>query len=359
MVAALAAMSVPGMAAAAGNPPLRDLAARRNLVFGTAATLQDIADPAYRCLIARECAILTPGIEAKWAYTEPSEGVFRLEPMDALASFAHAAGLRLHMHNLIWAVGLPEWTLRALRGGRGNEIIQHHMARLARRYAAQTDSWDVVNEPADPRWPSGPEGLCTTPWRQALGPGFIETAFCIAHANVPGARLLINDDDLEYDIPYSTRKRMIYVRLIEIWLRAGMKLSGFGLEAHLKPWLPFAERDYRRFLAELASLGLKIYVTELDVCDRTLPPGIAARDAATAAIAKRYLDVVLDEQAVCTVITWGLSDRTTWMQRDSAGRRPDLLPPRPLPYDSNLAPKPMRLALADAFRGARSRPATQ
>jgi endo-1,4-beta-xylanase len=97
-------------------------------------------------------------------------------------------------------------------------------------------------------------------------------------------------------------------------------------------------------------------VTELDVCDRTLAPDIATRDKAVANITRRYLDLVLDEAAVCTVITWGLSDRTSWMLTDPVAHRSDGFPPRPLPYDSHLTPKPMREALAAAFRGARSRP---
>ena len=103
-------------------------------------------------------------------------------------------------------------------------------------------------------------------------------------------------------------------------------------------------------------MGLAIYVTELDVCDRELPAEIAARDQAVAAYTKRYLDVVLDEPATRTVMTWGLSDRSTWMLHDPAGARPDRLPPRPLPYDTHLSPKPMRDALLSAFSHARARP---
>jgi GH35 family endo-1,4-beta-xylanase len=51
-----------------------------------------------------------------------------------------------------------------------------------------------------------------------------------------------------------------------------------------------------------------------------------------------------------------LSDRGSWMLRDPAGFRPDGLKPRPLPYDAHLTAKPMREAIAAAFRGARFRP---
>jgi endo-1,4-beta-xylanase len=344
-------------ATASDLQPLRDLAAARNIAFGTEVTLTDIAcDPQYMALVARECAIITPGVEAKWGYIEPADGAFRLGPMDVLADFARSAGLRLHMHNLIWAVGLPQWTLHALQQGRGASIIERHVKIVAGRYKDLTDSWDVVNEPVDPRWPSDKNGLCLTPWRRALGAQVIAIPFSIMHSELPAARLLINDDDLEYDAPDREHKRATYLRLIESWLKAGAKLDSFGLEAHLKPWLPMADKAYRRFLRELGEFGLKLYVTELDVCDRTLSADIAVRDGAVADVTRRYLDLVLDEPSVCTVMTWGLSDHTSWMLRDPVAYRQDGLKPRPLPYDSHLRAKPMREAIAAAFRGARSRP---
>ena len=340
-----------------GGKSLRAAAAARNICFGSEITMAEIrSDPSYANLIIQECAIITPGLEAKWAATEPSEGDFRLTQMDAMAAFATTNNLRLHMHNLIWSVYVPKWTILAIAEGRGAAIMARHIATLVSRYQDQAESWDVVNEAVDPRWPSGPEGLCNTPWRQGLGPGYVSRAIIDAAEASRTAHLLLNDDDLEYDEPDRERKRIIYLKLIEGLLRQNVPIGGFGLEAHLKPWRVIAEKPYRRFLADLADLGLKIYVTELDVCDRTLPADIGARDKAVASFAKNYLDIVLDEAATRTVITWGLSDRTSWMLSDPNGRRPDLLAPRPLPYDSNLAPKPMRGALMAAFQHARMRP---
>lgn len=337
---------------------LRAIAARKNVLFGSEVTLADIeADPAYANLIAQQCAVITPGIEAKWGYTEPNEGAFRLGPLDALASFATKNGLKLHMHNLIWAVGLPKWTIAAIAEGRESAIMARHIATLVGRYQDQVESWDVINEPVDPRWPSGPEGLCRTPWRNGLGPGYIDQALRDAAAINPRLRLLINDDDLEYDATDREQKRMIYLRLIDQLRRHDVPIHGFGLEAHLKPWLTLAEPAYRRFLAGLADLGLLLYVTELDVCDRYLPADTGLRDQAVADFAKRYLDIVLDNPATRSVTTWGLSDRSTWMVRDLAGRRADGAAPRPLPYDTLLAAKPMRDALVSAFMHARARPA--
>jgi endo-1,4-beta-xylanase len=326
------------------------IAARKGLLFGSEITVADIAgSTAYRALARTHCDIITPGLEAKWGAVEPEEGTFSFAPLDRIVAFAESAGMAVHMHNLLWSVGLPDWTVQALACGRGAEVMVGHIAALAGRYRGQVSAWDVVNEPVDPRWPSGPEGLCNTPWRRGLGAGYVIDALRATGAADPQARLLINDDDLEYDLPDREAKRCTYLRLIESWLRAGANLHGFGLEAHLKPWLPIAEKSYRRFLHELADFGLLLYVTELDVCDRTLPPDIAARDLAVADYARRYLDITLDETAVRTVIVWGLSDRHTYMHRDPATRRQDGLASRPCPFDTDFAPKPFFYAILHAL----------
>jgi endo-1,4-beta-xylanase len=356
-MAASASAAIFTEPARASGISLRDCAAAHNICFGSEVTTADLAaDPAYAELIAQECAIITPGIEAKWPYIEPAEGSFTFGPMDTLMAFARQRHLRLHMHNLIWSVGLPPWTLAAIAAGRGAAIMARHISSIVRRYQDNVDSWDVINEPADPRWPSGPEGLCRTPWRNGLGPSYVAQALREASAANPRICLMINDDDLEYEGIDRDKKREIYVRLIEALRRNDVPLHGFGLEAHLKPWRKIADARYRRFLSELAAMDLAIYVTELDVCDREMPSDVIKRDMVVAEITKNYLDIVLDEPATSTVITWGLSDRTTWMLHDPAARRRDGLVNRPLPYDAHLQPKPMRRAMIAAFSHARDRP---
>jgi endo-1,4-beta-xylanase len=335
---------------------LQKIAASRGMLFGTAITAPDICgSQGYRALVHTHCGIITPGLEAKWGAVEPEEGMFSFAALDRIVAFAQDAGMALHMHNLLWSVGLPDWTVQALASGRGAEVMRRHIAAVAGRYQGKTNSWDVVNEPVDPRWPSGPEGLCSTPWRRGIGAGYVVEALRAAGAADQRAHLLINDDDLEYDLPDREAKRCTYLRLIESWLRAGANLHGFGLEAHLKPWLRIAEKPYRRFLRELASFGLRLYVTELDVCDRTLPSNVAARDLAVADYARRYLDVTLDEAAVQAIIVWGLSDRYTYMNRDPETRRQDGLASRPCPFDAEFAPKPFYECLVTSLSGTNIR----
>ncbi|MGA9382056.1 MAG: endo-1,4-beta-xylanase, partial [Phormidium sp.] len=115
----------------------------------------------------------------------------------------------------------------------------------------------------------------------------------------------------------------------------------------------FNQKKYSKFLSDVASLGLKIMITELDVEDDKLPRNIAIRDRMVAAAYQDYLSVVLEQPAVIGVLTWGLSDRYTWLS--SYRPRPDKAPVRTLPLDANLQRKLAWNAIARAFDSAPKR----
>jgi endo-1,4-beta-xylanase len=98
-------------------------------------------------------------------------------------------------------------------------------------------------------------------------------------------------------------------------------------------------------------------LTELDVVDVGAPSDIPARDAEIAAVYKDYLDAALSSPAVKVVITWGLSDYDSWITHYNLDefRRDDGLPPRPLPFDTDLKAKPAYFAMAEAFKAAPGR----
>ena len=108
-----------------------------------------------------------------------------------------------------------------------------------------------------------------------------------------------------------------------------------------------------KFCADVAGLGLKIIITEFDVRDNRIAGDAAARDAAVASHGRAYLDAVLSCPAVMGVLSWGLSDRRTWLN-DSLPRD-DKQAQRPLPLDAELRRKPLWNAVAQAFAAAPAR----
>jgi len=97
----------------------------------------------------------------------------------------------------------------------------------------------------------------------------------------------------------------------------------------------------------VAALGLKIFITELDVKDQALPSDFALRDAGVAEQYHAFLTTVLAHPAVNTLILWGLSDRRTWLSGQAP--RNDGLPVRVLPLDDQLQRKPAWTAVINAL----------
>jgi endo-1,4-beta-xylanase len=72
-----------------------------------------------------------------------------------------------------------------------------------------------------------------------------------------------------------------------------------------------------------------------------------------AGIYHRYLDVALEEPAVKAVVSFGLSDRYTWLQEDYP--RDDGAPRRPLAFGDSLRAKPAYRAILRGLRRAPDR----
>jgi endo-1,4-beta-xylanase len=225
------------------------------------------------------------------------------------------------------------------------------------RYEGKVFSWNVVNEALFPS-DGLPDGFRRTPFYDKFGPDFVGMAFKEARGRDPHALLTYNDLDLELDVSGHEAKRVALLRLLDRLQKADAPIQAVGLQSHLFNFKGnFKDALYRKFLNEIASRGLKIIISELDVSDIGLPTDTAARDRGVADIYSQYLSVCLDERAVVAVVTWGLSDSYTWLTAKSLPKfgRSDGSPERPLPFDADLRPKPAFYAILEAFKHAPAR----
>ena len=228
---------------------------------------------------------------------------------------------------------------------------------MARHYAGEVFSWNVVNEAIDTEF-GDDNGLRRSALSAKLGAGYIADAFTAARAADPNAVLAYNDTQLEMDTPHHHARRSALLRLLDRLAQADAPIDAVGLQTHMRlDGSRFQLGVYRRFLDEIASRGLRILVTELDVFDIAVAGTIAQRDIAVAGLYRDVLAVLMEQPAVASVVTWGLSDRYTWLnpRTDPAYRRRDGAPARPLPLDDACEPKPAFAALAAAFQNARPR----
>ncbi len=347
------------LAAATGeSAELRRLAAHKGLLYGTTISAAQIThDPAFVALVLRQAALVVPENDMKWADINrgaPGDDDFRRA--DTVVGFAVEGRLARRGHNMLWYFRTPSWFFALPSRAAQERAVIDRIRALGGRYRGMIHSWDVVNEPIEPK-DGRPDGLRKAVFLDALGPGYLDLAYRTAREADPKAQLVVNEYDIELDTPEQETRRTVLLNLLERMQRAGTPLDAVGIEAHLTAagGPPFSPARLRRFLADIAGLGLSIQITELDVTDQYAPADFAVRDRLVADTYRRFLDAALDEPAVKMVVTWGLSDRHSWIvrrQTNQAKWRKDGLPSRPLPFDAELQPTPAFSAMAAAFAGA-------
>ena len=353
-------LAEPGDAAA--SSALRRLAAAKGLVYGTTISAAQIdSDPAFVALVLQQSGLVVPENDMKWQdMNRGAPGDDDFGPADTVVDFAVGNRLVLRGHNLLWYYRTPSWFFHLPSRAAKEQAVVTRIRTLVGRYRGKVSSWDVVNEPIEPK-DGRPDGLRKAVFLDALGPGYLDLAYRTARDADPAARLVVNEYDIELDAPEQDRRRAALVAVLRGMRARGTPVDAVGIEGHLraKGGPPLSVAKLRRFLAEIADLGLEIQITELDVTDEAAPADIARRDRLVADTYRRFLDAGLVEPAVKMVVTWGLSDRHSWIVRKETNPvrwRKDGLPSRPLPFDAELRPKPAFAAIAGAFEKASPRP---
>lgn len=325
--------------------------------------------------------------DTKWQMIHPREGQdgYEFGPTDALVSFGLSNKMEVAGHTLVWHSQTPNWvfagtnpppasatnavaaaaantnaarTNRFGRGGFGpgfgggfgrfngprasrDELLarmSNHIHTVVGRYKGKIKVWDVVNEAlADGQ---GTNVLRNSLWLEIIGPDFIAKAFQFAHEADPNAILRYNDYGLENP---AKRKRLI--SLIKELQAQKVPVHAIGSQAHVNVSTSFETMD--QSLTEMATLGLPIHITELDVNSavggqRGFGADISANASTTQGglvsdadkkLADAYAGIfrafVKHRDSVKLVTFWGVNDAVSWRAQG-----------KPLLFDGNCQPKP-------------------
>jgi endo-1,4-beta-xylanase len=328
-----------------GANSLKAHAAAKGLLYGCAVNVGLLGrDAAYEQLVVQQAGIVVAENAMKWGPMRPSPTEFNWEGGDKLIAFAEANGMKVRGHNLCWHRQLPKWFEGYATKENAAALLTTHIETVMTRYKSKMQSWDVVNEavlPSDGR----PDTLRDRPWLKLIGPGYIELAFRTARAADPSTKLTYNDYGIEAEDDASAKKRAAVLELVR-GLHAQGLIDAVGVQSHISAGGNYGS-GLAGFLDAVSGMGLEIYVTEMDVNDRKLGSEDALRDKAVAATYREYLDLVLKNAAVKDVLTWGITDKYTWLNGEDA--RTDHLPERCLPFDRELKPVASFFAIRDAF----------
>jgi endo-1,4-beta-xylanase len=328
-----------------GAASLRAHANARGILVGCAVDPEVLAgNHAYSALIAEQCSILVAENAMKWGPLSPAPGKYDFREADALMDFAGKNGQKVRGHNLIWHDELPKWFPGPITKANAQQAMVEHIRAEMRHFAGRIHSWDVVNEGIEPK-DGRPDGLRKTPWLALAGDDYIDLAYRTARQADPKALLTYNDYGIEY--PDQEKKRRAVLAMIRRMKADGVPLDAVGVQSHLDGDVPPPGRELQNFVREMAKLNLQVFVTELDVNDGKIPGTIQDRDAAVAKVYRDYLTIMLAEPNVKAVLTWGITDRNTWLNEED--KRVDRKPLRPLPFGPNMRPTAAFYAERDAI----------
>jgi endo-1,4-beta-xylanase len=358
-----------GQARAAAAPESLDSLAKAKgfIGFGSCAGggAEDFAssfnDEGVRAIHQRECGILVCENETKWVALRPDPKEYTFYLADRMVDFALANRMLMRGHTLLWQKTqyFPKWLVNYDFGTRpateAERLLREHITTVCTHFGSRIFTYDVVNETVD----EATGDIRQTVFTKYLGDNAIDICFDAAHKAAPHARLVYND--------YmgwgenSARHREGVLKLLARLEANKAPVHLLGVQSHIGPGAnpqsqgpnTFGSADqaaWKQFLDAVVAMDLRLALTEFDVGERGTPADIPQRDRFMADLARRYLDFMFAYRQTDYLMAWGMMDHYSWLQ--NFGRRPDGMIKRPSLYDDNYQPKPLRQAIADAFRNA-------
>jgi endo-1,4-beta-xylanase len=347
---------------------LNQLANAKGMRFGSAvgagpAISGSFRNPEYAALLKRDCGILVAENEMKWQHLRPSPDAYNFASFDAQLAFAKANGMAMRGHTLLWH--RPQWQpawLESYNFGsspatEAARILTTHIKEVTRRYGGDVKSFDVVNETV-----IEDSSLAETAISRAMGGTLplVDLAFHTTRQQLPNTQLVYNDY-MSWE-PGNEKHRAGVLKLLEGFKKRGVPVDALGIQSHIRidtydPLTgtgPKQEREWRKFVDDVVTMGYDLLITEFDVNDQALPTDIASRDASVAAYAKAYLDLMFSYTQLKDVLAWGMCDSYSWLQQFQPVRT-DGQEKRSCPYDAQHNAKPLYTALANAFQAAAPR----
>lgn len=338
-----------GSVAAAMLGPVPARAASRPIPVGSAAEIGAFrGDARYRDALKRHCDVVVPMNDLKWDALRHERARFDFAGADEIVAFAEANRKALRGHTLLWGEALPPWVKEMTTRAEAERELVNHIEVVVDRYKGRIATWDVVNEVIKYDPTSGGPWRDTI-WQRLLGPEHVEIAFRTAARTDPKARLVLNDFHFEEAEPGAVARRKVALDICRRLKDKGIPIHGIGMQAHLYAEKSLDTEGLQRFMQDLDGLGLDVEITELDVIDWKMPADAALRDKRSATLVAAFLQAIVSAKRPKAIVTWGLTDRYSWV--GDTFPRGDDAKARPLPLDADYRPKPMMSVLERYRRG--------
>lgn len=265
----------------------------------------------------------------------PERNYYTWSDADSMVNFAEKNGLEVIGHTLVWHKQTPSW----LTEGTTDEVwrnMETYIKTVVGHFKGKVIGWDVVNEAIRDDIAQMPTSWSDyirkdaessgSPWFMALGDAeYIYKAYLFAHEADPDVELYYNDYNL--DMPYKREAAALLVEHInnkykEEYNTDENLIDAIGMQSHFS--LETDVDEVRKSIDRFRKIGVKVNVTELDVCiHRVYDNGegadsgsytLTASDEMKQAVKYAELMTVYEENAdiIDRVTFWGYSDAKSW-----------------------------------------------
>jgi endo-1,4-beta-xylanase len=313
--------------------PLRDAARATGKLVGAAVKSGLLSDVRYGGVLGRHFNYLTAEYEMKWDAIERSRGHREFGAGDAIVAFGQARGMQIKGHALVWHGSVPGW-VGALSAADLRMAFENHIRAVAEHFRGRVSAWDVVNEAVA----DDGSGLRDTVFRQKLGDRYIADAFRLARQADPEALLFYNDYGGE---GLNAKSDRIY-SLVQGLRAQGVPIDGVGLQMHVSPAGRPSDANIAANMRRLASLGLSVTISEMDVRIRDVPGTPQMRLDVQKSVYRSIVGVCVAEPRCDGVTFWGFTDAHSWIDAQFGADDPLL-------FDDQYAVKPAYYGVLDAL----------
>jgi endo-1,4-beta-xylanase len=351
------------------SPGLASIANEKNIAIGALFDRSLMIDRRYCQTTQRDLNVVVPDI-TPGSYFWEGPGQYHFEDVDKIVEDAQQRHWRVFGSHLVWGASeaYPDW----LRNGEYTRddyvaFLEQHIKSMVERYKGKIQYWSIANESPERDFyypkpyvlgkPSTNPGFMDF-WYEKIGPEYMEMAFRLAKEADPDAILLLNtsispsplygDSGAILDQMYGTVKKL---------KQDNVPIDAIGIQMHLLNPLdiqtPPQKEALIEFMNKFGALGVRVYITELDVDLGSTHGTREERYSYQAQIYRDIMDACLESGVCDGLSTWGVADSLSWI---TGTNPPNNNEPTgdPLMFDRDFNPKPAYFAVRNALMGIAS-----
>ena len=200
-------------------------------------------------------------------------------------------------------------------------------------YKGQVRSYTVVNEASEP----------SIFWNRHVGPEYVEIAFQTAREADPDAVLIYNDSG--HETARLPKSNQVFNLVKSLKAKDLVDAVGFQMhilgepDSYIDPRTPPTKEELLEQMSRYGDMGVKVFITELDVDTGKLSGTKEEKWSKQAEIYGTVVEACLESSGICKDINmWGISDIDAWR-----GEAPFL-------YTASNQPKPAYFAVLDILK---------